>query len=294
MVKSKITLYIICGLFLIGCGSSASRTSGTPEMVLVKGGTFIMGSPVEETNSFYDERPQHWVTLSNFYISKYQITQKEWEEVMGDNPSNFAGDQLPVERISWYDALIFCNKLSMRKKLNPAYRIAGSTDPTSWGAAPEFPDTDAAWDAVEIVKGANGYRLPTEAQWEFACRAGNITPFNVGENVTVDQANFDGRYPYKNNPEGIFRETTILVGSFRPNTWNLHDMHGNIWEWCFDWYGIYTADPQTDPQGAVIGAYRVARGGSWTNSARFLRSAARGSSAPAYREAIIGLRVVRP
>jgi formylglycine-generating enzyme required for sulfatase activity len=298
-VSSFIVFSIIalCGLMVIACASNAPKTSKVPEipeMVWVKGGTFTMGSPAEEANSFHDERPQHQVTLANFYISKYQITQKEWEDVMGDNPSNFVGDQLPVEKVSWYDTLIFCNKLSMKNKLNPAYRIAGSTDPSAWGPVPVYPDTNAVWDAVEIVKGANGYRLPTEAQWEYACRAGDITPFNAGENVTADQANYDGRYPYKKFPPGVFRQTTIPVGSFSPNAWNLHDMHGNVWEWCFDWYGNYTADAQTEPQGAVTGAYRVARGGSWTNNARFLRSAARGSSAPAFRDAIIGLRVVRP
>ncbi|MDR2717656.1 MAG: formylglycine-generating enzyme family protein [Treponema sp.] len=285
---------LMCGFMVTACGSSPARSSEIPEMVLVKGGTFTMGSLVEETNSFHDERPQHEVTLTNFYISKYQVTQKEWKEVMEDNPSNFIGDQLPVEKVSWYDALIFCNKLSIKRKLNPAYRIEGSTDPSVWGAAPVFPAVDEAWDAVEIVKGANGYRLPTEAQWEYACRAGSITPFNAGENVTTDQANYDGRHPYKNNPEGIYREKTVEVGSFKPNAWGLYDMHGNVWEWCWDWHGNYTADAQKDPQGVDIGAYRVARGGSWNNTARILRSAARGSSAPAFRDGIIGLRIVRP
>jgi len=304
-----IALYtVLCACLFVACGSSPSPSAGNttspvassaktheiPEMVLIKGGTFTIGSPPEETSSFHDERPQHEVTLANFYISKYEITQKEWKEVMENNPSNFTGDELPVEKVSWYDALIFCNKLSMKRGLKPAYRIAGSTDPSSWGTAPVFPAVSEVWDAVEIVKGANGYRLPTEAQWEYACRAGATTPFNTGDNVTADQANYDGRYPYKKYPQGKYRQTTTPVGTFDPNAWGLYDMHGNVWEWCWDWHGNYVGDAQTESQGAVIGAYRVARGGSWQNNARFLRSASRGSSAPAFREAIIGLRIVRP
>jgi len=304
-----IALYVVfCACLLVSCGSSApagvaapasapavtAKIPEIPEMVLIKGGTFTMGSLPDETNSFHDERPQHEVTLANFYMSKYQITQKEWQEIMESNPSNFIGDELPVEKVSWYDALVFCNKLSMKRKLNPAYRISGSTDPSNWGVTPVYPATSAAWDAVEIVKGANGYRLPTEAQWEYACRAGMTTPFNTGDNVTADQANYDGRYPYKKFPPGKYRQATTPVGTFDPNAWGLYDMHGNVWEWCWDWHGNYTGDAKTDPQGAIIGAYRVARGGSWSNNARFLRSASRGSSVPAFRDAIIGLRIVRP
>ncbi|MDR0456062.1 MAG: formylglycine-generating enzyme family protein [Treponema sp.] len=294
---------VLCGCALIACGSSPPAAPGTPakkaapeipEMVLVKGGTFTMGSPAEETNSFHDERPQHEVTLTNFYMSKHQITQKDWKDIMGTSPSNFTGDELPVEKVSWYDTLVFCNKLSMKRGLNPAYRISGSTDPEEWGAIPVYPSSNAEWDAVEIVKEANGYRLPTEAQWEYACRVGTLTPFGTGENITADQANYDGRYPYKNYPQGAYRQTTTPVGSYEPNAWGLYDMHGNVWEWCWDWHGSYAGGKQTDPQGAVTGAYRVARGGSWNNNGRFLRSASRGSSAPAFRDTIIGLRIVRP
>jgi formylglycine-generating enzyme required for sulfatase activity len=298
VIFSMIFLYtILCGCLLAACGSAAAtiaKVPEIPEMILVKGGTFIMGSPPEESNSFHDERPQYEVTLTDFYMGKYQITQKEWKEVMENSPGNFSGDELPVEKVSWYDALVFCNKLSMKKGLHPAYSIAGSTDPADWGAAPVYPAANAAWDAVEIVKGANGYRLPTEAQWEYACRAGTTTPFNTGENVTADQANYDGRYPYRKFPQGVYRQATTPVGSFDPNAWGLYDMHGNVWEWCWDWHGSYAGHAQTDPHGAVTGSYRVARGGSWNNNGRFLRSASRGSSAPAFRDTIIGLRIVRP
>jgi len=286
----------VCGLMITACksGAAAAKSHEIPEMILIKGGTFTMGGLAEETNSFHDERPRHEVTLTSFYLSKYEITQQEWKDVMGENPSNFTGNHLPVEKVNWYDALVFCNKLSVKNGLSPAYSILGSTNPSDWGNIPVYPDINAAWDAVEIVNEANGYRMPTEAQWEYACRAGTTTPFSTGENITTDQANYNGHYPYKGNPEGIFLETTVEVGSFKPNAWGLYDMHGNVWEWCWDWHARYEEDAQNNPEGAVIGAYRVARGGSWNNNARFLRSAARGSSAPAFRESIIGLRIARP
>jgi len=296
----KGALYaILCACLLAACGSSPAaapppKVHENPEMVLVKGGTFIMGSPAEETNSFHDERPQHEVTVSNFYLSKYEITQKEWKEIMEDNPSQFIGDDLPVEKVSWYQTLVFCNKLSIKRGRNPAYRISGSTTPADWGTVPVYPETNAAWDAVEIVKEANGYRLPTEAQWEYACRTGTVTPFSTGVNVTADQANYDGRYPYRNHPQGVYRQTPVPVGSFEPNAWGIHDMHGNVWEWCWDWHGSYAGDAQKDPSGLSVGAYRVVRGGSWNNNARFLRSASRGSSVPAFRDNIIGFRIARP
>jgi formylglycine-generating enzyme required for sulfatase activity len=123
--------------------------------------------------------------------------------------------------------------------------------------------------------GSNGYRLPTEAQWEYACRAGTTTPFSTGNNITTDQANYDGTRPYNDNPAGVYRARTMQVGSFAPNAWGLHDMHGNVWEWCWDWYDDYPSAAQADPSGAVFGGHRVRRGGSWGYGGRYLRSAAR-------------------
>jgi formylglycine-generating enzyme required for sulfatase activity len=261
-------------------------------MVRINGGTFTMGSDAAEVGSFLDERPQHEVTLSDFHIGQYLITQRQWELVMGDNPSEFVGSGLPVEHISWYDALIFCNKLSMRDGLNPAYRIGGSADPATWGPKPT--ESNARWNAVQIADGANGYRLPTEAQWEYACRAGSTTPFNTGNNITTGQANYDGTSPYNNDPAGEFRQQTTEVGCFAPNAWGLYDMHGNVWEWCWDVHGLYTDAAQQDPQGATSGGSRIARSGSWNNRGQNLRSAARGSSAPSFANQNIGFRVVHP
>jgi formylglycine-generating enzyme required for sulfatase activity len=227
-----------------------SLPSGTaPEgMVAISGGTFMMGSPASEPERNSDE-VQHSVTVSSFYMGKYEVTQAEYQAVMGSNPSYFRGDRLPVEQVTWYDAINYCNALSQREGLTPAYTVSG---------------TSVTWNHA-----ANGYRLPTEAEWEYACRAGEGTPFNTGNNITTSQANYDGRVPYNGNPTGIYRGTTTDVGSFAPNAWGLHDMHGNVWEWCWDRYGSYTSGSQTNPEGAVGGAGRVLRGGSgWAAAGR--------------------------
>ena len=143
---------------------------------------------------------------------------------------------------------------------------------------------------------ANGYRLPTEAEWEYACRAGTKTPFNTGDNITTDQANYNGNLPYNGNPSGEYREKTTSVESFAPNKWGLYDMHGNVYEWCWDWYGsaYYSTSPMPDdPKGPDSGASRVFRGGSYGSSASWVRSARRDSRNPDSRYGNVGLRVVR-
>jgi len=260
-------------------------------MVSISAGTFTMGSPTSELDRFPDET-QHQVTLTaGFYIGKYQVTQEQYTAVMGTNPSNFssgpaAGEtqaKRPVESVSWYDALVFCNKLSVMEGLTSAYSINGSTDPTDWGTVPI--NSNAIWDAVEIVPDSTGYRLPTEAQWEYACRAGTTTAYNTGD--TIDN-NITGWY---NANSGSM---THEVGKKPANVWGLYDMHGNVYEWCWDWFGTYPSTAQTDPTGAVSGSNRVLRGGNWNNNAWSLRSASRFSVAPDYGYYGVGLRVVRP
>jgi formylglycine-generating enzyme required for sulfatase activity len=173
--------------------------------------------------------------------------------------------------------------------LTPAYTIDKSRkDPNNKN------DYDNIKWTVTWNRNANGYRLPTEVEWEYACRAGTTTPFNTGNNITTSQANYDGDYPYNGNAKGIYRERTTPVGSFQPNAWGLYDMHGNVWEWCWDWYGNYSSGAQTDPIGASSGSYRVLRGGSWSYYALNLRSALRGLDSPSYRNFVIGFRLVRP
>jgi len=263
---------------------------GTIEMVSIPAGTFTMGSPSTESGSYDRERPQHSVTLSSFKMGKYEVTQEQYEAVMGNNPSNFSSNpqagetqgKRPVERVSWYDAIIFCNKLSILEGLSPAYRISGSTDPAVWGTVPT--NMDSTWDAVEIVAGSTGYRLPTEAQWEYACRAGTTTAYNTGDTISDNTGWYKSNSGYK----------THEVGLKPANAWGLYDMHGNVWEWCWDWYGDYSSGAQTNPVGADAGSYRVFRGGSWDTSASYARSSGRGYGDPGDGDVDFGFRLVRP
>ncbi|WP_461256477.1 formylglycine-generating enzyme family protein [Treponema sp. R80B11-R83G3] len=247
--------------------------SASNNLIFINGGTFIMGSNVNETDRFPNESPQHQVTVSPFYMGKYQVTQKEYEALMEVNPSKFIGDNLPVEGISWYDAVDYCIKLSQKEGLTPIY--SRNVDDVRWNP------------------NANGYRLPTEAEWEYACRAGTTTPFSTGNNITTSQANYNGNFPYINNPKGIYRKKTTVVGSFNPNPWGLYDMHGNVWEWCWDWYGDYSSGAQVDYKGASLGTHRVLRGGSWNDTATCLRSANRHDINPSKKAHEHGFRLVR-
>jgi formylglycine-generating enzyme required for sulfatase activity len=221
--------------------------------VLIKGGTFMMGSPKSEVDRGSDET-QHEVRVSDFAMCRYAVTQEEWRMVTGSNPSYFKGDNLPVENVNWDDCQAFINRLNQ--------------------------------------KTGRMYRLPTEAEWEYACRAGTITPFNTGENLTTDQANYNGDYPYHNYPKGECRGKTVPVDHFETNGYGLYNMHGNVWEWCGDWYGGYPSEPQVDPRGPAEGAYRVLRGGSWLDFGRYCRSAHRRRSGPGYRHGN-GFRLAR-
>jgi len=263
------------------------------EMVSISAGTFTMGSPESELNRRSDET-QHSVTLSSFKMSKYQVTQEQWVVVMGSyNPSRFTSSpasgevqgKRPVEEVSWYDTLVFCNKLSIKEGLNPAYRISGSTDPAVWGTVPL--NSNSTWNAVEIVADSNGYRLPTEAQWEYAARGGNGSPGNYeysGSNNIGDVA------WYWDNSD----EKTHEVGKKAPNGLGLYDMNGNVFERCWDYYGEYSNEAQTDPMGAAAGSLRVLRGGGWVSDASRARSAFRSYDNAYNRSYYIGFRLIRP
>jgi formylglycine-generating enzyme required for sulfatase activity len=253
--------------------SAAASFAQTPEgFVRITGGTFIMGSPINEPGRFSNEL-QRQVTISTFYMGKYELTQREYQELMGFNPSYFKGPDLPVEQISWYAAINYCNKRSESEGLIPAYTIDGQI---------------IIWN-----HSANGYRLPTEAEWEYACRAGTTTTFYTGENIRTSEANYDGSRPYNNSSRGEFRRRPLPVGSFKPNSFGLYDMHGNIGEWCWDWNVEYQPESATDPAGAASGYYRVFRGGSWNHSAENLRSARRNGNTPSAQGYYLGFRVVR-
>ena len=217
------------------------------DMMYVKGGTFIMGATSEQgSDADSDEKPTHRVTLSNFYIGKYEVTQALWEAVMGSNPSNWKGANLPVETVSWDDCQTFIRKLN-------------------------------------ALTGKN-FRLPTEAEWEFAARGGNNSRGYkyAGSNNIGDVAWYDDNSGSK----------THVVGTKSPNELGIYDMSGNVWEWCQDWYGSYSSASQTNPTGASSGSYRVLRGGSWVNYAGCCRSSDRHNYAPGGRFSYCGLRLV--
>jgi formylglycine-generating enzyme required for sulfatase activity len=263
-----------------------ARTSSN-DLVRVQGGSFMMGSPTSEADR-YSSEVRHQVRVSGFYMTKYEVSQGEYAALMGRNPSGFKGDQLPVENVTWYDAIEYCNKRSEREGLTPAYTIDKTRVDLN-----NTSNLDTSKWLVTWNRSATGYRLPTAAEWEYACRAGTSSSFSAGSAITSDQANFNGNFPYTANSRGSFRQTTTAVGSFAPNPWGLYDMHGNVHEWCWDWVGTYTTANQLDPAGASMGTGRIYRGGGWNSHAQDLRSASQDHLAPSRRATHIGFRVVR-
>jgi len=240
--------------------TSQTVVAAIPEnFICIEGGTFVMGSPGEESGRNANEIRRQ-VTISPFYMSIYPVTQKEYEEVTGLYPSHFSGDNLPVENVSWFDAIEYCNKLSLIEGLTPVYTINGQ---------------NVTWNRI-----ANGYRLPTEAEWEYACRAGTTTAYNTGAYIGTEQANY-------------YRSRTTPVGAFAANPWGIYDMYGNIWEWCWDWFGDYASGRQVDPIGTDSGTSRVIRGGSYNSSPHVIRSAYRSRDNPSTRNNSTGFRLVR-
>jgi len=217
-----------------------AQTVIEPQMVLVQGGTFSMGDE--------SEKPIHSVTLSSYYIGKYEVTQKEWTAIMGENPSNFKGDDLPVENVSFDDCQKFIKRLNAKTKKK--------------------------------------YRLPTEAEWEFAARGGNKSNGYKysGSNTLDDVAWFTSNSGSETSP----------VGQKQANELGIYDMSGNVWEWCNDYYGNYSSSSQTNPKGAESGSGRVYRGGSWLNGAARCRVANRYDRSPSFRYSYLGLRLVCP
>ena len=249
----------------------------------IEGGAFQMGSP-EDENWRIDDETLHEVTVAGFYIAPFETTQSEWEAVMGSNPSTFTGEKLPVENISWLDAIQYANARSKAAGLTPVYAIDGES--VTWNRA------------------ADGYRLPTEAEWEYACRAGTATPFNLERSLDADDANFYGHYPYEIEENyfddsvlearpGEYRGKTVEVGSFTPNAWGLYDMHGNVNEWCWDWYGLYDTEGGDNPVGPETGTRHVYRGGGWNDFGKNMRSAYRAAGQADMKSYNLGVRLVR-
>ena len=294
-IKWLVTLLVVASIALgiIGCDNpSGPDNGGTQEerFVLIPAGSFQMGS--NEGNS--DNKPVHEVTITKpFYMGKYEVTQAEYEKYCSygsSSPNSGVGANYPAYFISWYDALVYCNKRSMAEGLTPCYSIRGSTDPKVWGTVPSA--QDATWNSVICNWNANGYRLPTEAEWEYAARAGDNTVDSLTYSGTNDENKLGDYAWYRDNSS-----TTHEVGTKLPNAFGLYDMSGNVWEWCWNWItSEYDENTEggSDPTGASAGSYRVFRGGYWGNpSSLCVVSAWRGCIEPYYRDGFIGFRVVR-
>ncbi|MCX7024433.1 MAG: SUMF1/EgtB/PvdO family nonheme iron enzyme [Spirochaetes bacterium] len=283
--------------------AAAAPERATQGFVKIPGGTFTMGSPASEPSRESDE-VQRQVTMGTFWMGAYEVTVGEFRafaaetgyETQAEREGGgyvFSGaewvvkedanwrypyfaqtDRQPVVLVSWYDCIEYCNWRSKKEGLKPAYTVSGT-------------DVRCDWTA-------NGYRLPTEAEWEYACRAGTKTATSFGNGLGSSQANFHGDYPYNGAPKGPYLEKTSPVGSYAKNAWGLYDLHGNVWEWCWDWYGVYATGNQINPRGAAAGDERVARGGGWRYDGLYLRSANRYCGLPRGRIDDMGFRLVRP
>ena len=240
-------------------------------MMLIPTGSFLMGSPEAEEGHEQTESPQHEVTLSQFFMAKYPVNQSQWRAVAAMSqvnqklqlaPSHFTGDNRPVEKVSWHDAVEFCDRLTLHTNRQ--------------------------------------YRLPTEAEWEYACRARTTTPFHFGPTLSTDYANYNGADQeygvYGPGTRGQYRQETTPVDQFPgTNAYGLHDMHGNVWEWCQDyWHNNYDGAPDDGSAWIEVGnaERRILRGGSWYSNPRYCRSAYRDSNHPDIRDNLIGFRVV--
>jgi formylglycine-generating enzyme required for sulfatase activity len=231
-------------------------------LVSIPAGRFVMGSPSSELGRNADETP-HGVTIGRgFLLGQHEVTQQEWRDVIGTSPSYFSacGPDCPVERVNYFEVAQFLERLNA---------------------------SAAAGAGRERLR----YRLPTEAEWEYACRAGTRTPFSTGANLETEQANYNGAFPYAGFPKGLIRGQPVAVGTLSPNPWGLADMHGNVWEWTSDWYAPYAPDAGVDPHGPASGEKRVIRGGSWLFDANSARCALRYTHAPQDRGFSLGFRV---
>ena len=272
------TICTVCSLFI-------------PEgFAFIPAGTFEMGSE----KGLSDNKPVHEVTITkSFYMGKYEVIQAEYEEYCnygGSSPSSDYGDgdNYPAYYVNWYDALVYCNKRSIAERLTPCYSINDSTNPDVWGTVPT--SSDSEWNAAECDWNANGYRLPTEAEWEYAARAGDNTVDTLTYSGTTSSSSLGDYAWYSNNSSS----KTHQVGTKKANAFGLYDMSGNVEEWCWNWYtSSYDTTTDNDPTGALSGSYRVRRGGSWSSNSDRCAVSYRYDNSPNYRLNYLGFRLVR-
>ena len=270
-------------------------TQEVVDFVYIPAGEFEMGSETEDDDANIPVK----VTISKgFFMGKYEVTQKEYSDIMGSNPSYFrlgakegeVQEQRPVEYVSWYDAVVYCNKRSIVEKLEPVYKKGDETDPDKWGDIPAKSNDE--WNNITCKWEANGYRLPTEAEWEYAARGGNSTTEELIWSGTDKEKELGNYAWYWNNSD----EKTHEVGMKYPNKYGLCDMSGNVWEWCWNWYTEkYDTEKEggSNPKGASSGDDRVFRGGSWYVSSDQCAVSYRNSGYPYGRYNFLGFRVVR-
>lgn len=290
MKKLFVNKLLMLTAVLLVAGACSGEASDN--MVLVKGGSFK-----NTTSNYYGKS----VTISDFYIGKYDVTQKEWIKVMGTNPSKFLGDDLPVEMVSWYDSIEYCNKRSIQEGLQPYYNIDKSKKDPNNKPDPKFGDLDDIKWTVTINPRANGYRLPTEAEWEYAAGGGQLSKNYIysGSDIVDDVAWF-WRNAGDNYLAGPWLWTTIEenhdktkpVGRKKPNELGLYDMSGNVRQWCWDWSGDLKSNV-ADPRGSEEGYNRVWKGGGWIGDAFCTATAFRGSLAANGKGPDQGFRVCR-
>ena len=256
--------------------------------VRIPAGRFMMGSPENEPGRNDDERQHEVIITRPFLLQATEVTRGQWERLMATSPSSLdsCGDECPLGKVNWWEALAYCNAASQAEGLPECYELVGCDE--------KRPGEGMECKQVRFAGlGCHGYRLPTEAEWEYAARAGTRTPFSTGRCLPTEQANYDGNAPPAGCPKGDYRRQPVAVGSFSANAWGLHDMHGNAYEWCWDWHGAYPSGQVRDPLGPRTGSVRAARGGSWSTNAGYARSSNRGAGGPGARSNNLGLRPAR-